>query len=140
MAAAAIHLEIVTPERRVLEEEVDEVVLPSADGYLGVRPGHTPLLTALGIGELSFVRAGAVRHVAVAEGFAEILPTRVSVLTETAERAAEIDVARAEASRGRAAKALAESLNAEDGAFRRAEVRLQRAASRIAVARRRDEG
>jgi F-type H+-transporting ATPase subunit epsilon len=133
MASGSIQLEVVTPERRLLDLAVDEIVLPGQQGYLGVRPGHTPLLVALGVGELAYVREGAARHVAVAEGFAEVLPDRVSVLSRTAERAEEIDVARARASRSRAEKVLAQVRDASDEEYRRAEARLKRAVCRISV-------
>src|SRR6266446_3834651 len=83
----SIHLEVVTPDKRVVSEVVDAVVLPGTEGSLGVLPGHTPLLTTLGIGELTYSRGGARRFVAIAWGFAEVLPDRVSVLAEIAERA-----------------------------------------------------
>ena len=89
-------LEIATPERRVLLETVDEVVMPGKLGYLGVLPGHAPLLTSLAVGELMY-RKGSERHyLAISWGFAEVLPTRVIVLAEMAERAEEIDVERAQ--------------------------------------------
>jgi len=83
----SIHLEVVTPDKRVVSEVVDAVVLPGSEGSLGVLPGHTPLLTTLGIGELAYSRGGAKGYVAIAWGFAEVLPDRVSVLAEIAERA-----------------------------------------------------
>lgn len=91
----SLTLEVVTPERRVLSETVDEVVLPGSEGSLGVRPGHTPLLTSLGAGELSYTRGGVTRRLAASGGYAEILPDRVIVLAEASERAEEIDVERA---------------------------------------------
>src|SRR5437867_212179 len=92
-------LEVVTPERKVLSETVDEVVLPGREGYLGVLPGHTPLLTSLKIGQVEY-RQGAERHyVSLAWGFAEVLPERVTILAEVAERADEIDLERAKAKR-----------------------------------------
>src|SRR2546422_5937969 len=87
----SIHLEVVTPDTRVVSEVVDAVVLPGSEGSLGVLPGHTPLLTTLGIGELAYSRGGAKGYVAIAWGFAEVLPDRVSVLAEIAERAEGID-------------------------------------------------
>ena len=99
-------LDIVTAERRVLTAEVDEVVLPGSVGYLGVRPGHTPLITGLGTGTLTWWKGGQAHQVAVALGYAEILPDRVAVLAETAESAAEIDADRATSSKARAAQRL----------------------------------
>ncbi|PYT09750.1 MAG: F0F1 ATP synthase subunit epsilon [Acidobacteria bacterium] len=95
MLPEKLTLEIVTPERRVLTETVDEVVLPGRLGYLGVLPGHAPLLTALSIGELEYRQGSVKRYLAIAWGFAEVLPSRIIVLAETAERAEEIDVDRA---------------------------------------------
>src|SRR5262245_66107105 len=103
MLPDAIQLVIVTPERQVLKETVSEVTLPGADGYLGVLPGHAPLITELGIGELSYRTTGGQSGLlAVIRGFAEVLPDRVSVLAETAELAAEIDLDRAQAALKRA--------------------------------------
>jgi F-type H+-transporting ATPase subunit epsilon len=95
MLPEKIHLEIVTPERRVLEREVDEVVLPGADGSFGVRPGHAPLLAGLAPG-VAICRAGGSEEVlALSTGYAEVTPARVTVMTETGERAADIDEERA---------------------------------------------
>jgi F-type H+-transporting ATPase subunit epsilon len=135
--APALRLEVVAPDRKVLETTADEVVLPGKLGYLGVRPGHTPLLTSLGIGEVSFVQGGKTRYLALAEGFAEILPDRVTVLAEAAERCEEIDVERARAARERAEKGMSEIKDASDEAFLRFQVKLARAVSRIAVAAKR---
>jgi F-type H+-transporting ATPase subunit epsilon len=127
MPAEAIELVIVTPKRQLLRERASEVQLPGADGYLGVLPGHAPLITELGIGEST--------HMAILSGFAEVLPDRVTVLAETAEFAHEIDVARAEAARARAEKRLASGdMNID---WDRASVALQRSLIRIQVARKR---
>ena len=104
---AKIQLEIVTPDRSLVREDVDEVQLPGAEGYLGVLPGHTPLLTTLKVGELWY-RTGSERHyLAIAFGFAEVLPDRVTILAQIAERAQDIDVERAEAAKKRAEERLA---------------------------------
>lgn len=137
MSANAIQLVIVTPQRQLLRESVAEVQLPGANGYLGVLPGHAPLMSELGIGELSYPGAPGKEpaHLAIIRGFAEVLPDRVTVLAETAELAHEIDVARAEAARARAEKRLASgdtNIN-----WDRASVALQRALIRIQVARKR---
>ena len=87
-------LELVTPERSVAVETVDEVEIPGADGYLGVLPGHTPLLVTLQVGELWYRQGGRKTYLSVAFGFAEILPDRVRVLADTAERAEEIEMLR----------------------------------------------
>jgi len=90
-------LEIVTPERRVVSETVDEVVLPGREGYLGVLPGHAPFLTSLKIGQVEY-RTGKETHLlSLAWGFAEVLPEKVTILAEIAERADEIDLERARA-------------------------------------------
>ncbi len=100
-------LEIVTPDRSLVNEQVDEVQLPGAEGYFGVLPGHTPLLATLQVGELWY-RIGQEKHyLAVAFGFVEVLPERVTVLAQIAERATEIDVARAEQAKQRAEERLA---------------------------------
>jgi len=134
MLPEAIELIVVTPERQLLREHVVEVQLPGADGYLGVLPGHAPLMTEIGIGELSYHDGGGKEsaHLALIRGFAEVLPDRVTVLAETAERAEEIDLARAEEARARAEKRLASGDTNID--WDRASVALQRALIRIQVA------
>jgi F-type H+-transporting ATPase subunit epsilon len=129
--AGSIHLEIVTPARRVVSEMIDEVILPGSEGYLGVLPGHTPLLVRLGVGQVTYRRGGARRHLAVASGFAEVLADRVSVLAEIAERAEEIDRDRAQRARDRALG----RLRGRDGEtdFKRAQVALQKALIRLQV-------
>ncbi len=89
-------LEIVTPERAIAHEQVDEVEIPGADGYFGVLPGHTPLLASLQVGELWYRKGAEFTYLSIAFGFAEVLPDRVTVLAQIAERADEIDVTRAE--------------------------------------------
>ncbi|PYT37854.1 MAG: F0F1 ATP synthase subunit epsilon [Acidobacteria bacterium] len=127
----SIHLEVVTPERRLVSEVVDEVILPGSEGSLGVLPGHTPLLTTLGIGELVYRRGGDRRYVAIAWGFAEVLPERVSILAEIAERAEGIDRERAAAARDRALRRLRERAAETD--FVRAQAALQKAIIRLQV-------
>ena len=125
-----IELEIVTPERKVLSEMVDSVVIPGTQGYLGVLPGHTPLLTGLMIGELSYIQGGKEHVLAVSHGYAEVLRGKVSVLAERCEKAEEIDVERAEKAKKRAE----EVLNRKDvpmDDFRRAELSIQRAITRM---------
>ncbi len=89
-------LEIVTPERAIVHEQVDEVEIPGADGYFGVLPGHTPLLASLQVGELWYRKGSDFTYLSLAFGFSEVLPDRVTVLAQIAERADEIDVTRAE--------------------------------------------
>lgn len=129
--ADKITLEIVTPERQVLVEKVDEVVLPSVEGYMGVLPGHAPLLAQLDVGEVSY-RVGKERHfLVVTGGFAEVLRGSVSILATASERAEEIDVERARKSRERAEAGL--RLDASEYEFHRAAARLKRALCRIQV-------
>ncbi len=132
-----MELVVVTPQKQLLRQSVTEVQVPGADGYLGILPGHAPLMTQLGIGELSYHDAGGKEseHLAIIRGFAEILPNRVTLLAETAEFAAEIDLERAEAAKARAEKHLASGDSNID--WDRATVSLQRALIRIQVARKR---
>src|SRR5215831_4862714 len=90
-----IELEVATPERQLVREQVSEVQLPGKNGYLGVLPGHAPLLSELGTGFLSYSAGGRKRYLSVQGGFVEVLPDHVRVLANTAERAEEIDVERA---------------------------------------------
>lgn len=136
MLPEAIELVVVTPERQLLRETVVEVTIPGLEGALGVLPGHAPLITELGIGELSYRTAtsGEPISLAVIRGFAEVLPDRVTVLAETAERSEEIDIARAEAAKARAEKRLASNDTNID--WDRATVSLQRSLIRLQVAKR----
>ena len=102
-----IQLQIVSVDRSLVNERVDEVEIPGADGYFGVLPGHTPLLAMLGTGELWYRQGQEKHYLAISSGFAEVLPDRVTVLARVAERADEIDVARAESARKRAEQRLA---------------------------------
>lgn len=133
MLPEAIELVIVTPTRQLLRTRAVEVTLPGANGYLGILPGHAPLMTELGIGELIYHGATKAEPISVIRGFAEILPDRVTVLAETAELAAEIDIERAEAAKARAEKRLTSGDTNID--WDRAGVALQRALIRIQVAR-----
>ena len=112
--------------------------IPGRDGYLGILPGHAPLITELGIGEISYRENGESHYLAVAWGFAEVLPERVSVLAETAERAEEINVERAEEARKRARQWLNSSDPKVD--FARAQRALTRAATRLEVVAETDRG
>lgn len=102
----ALQLLVVTPEKKVVESEADEVELPGAEGYLGILPGHTALITLLKTGVLSFKRGGRSQAYAVSAGFAEIANDRVNVLADSAEGPAEIDVASAERERSSAEEAM----------------------------------
>src|SRR6059058_3365932 len=134
MMPDAIDLVIVTPEKQLLRERVADVQMPGENGYLGILPGHAPLMTELGIGELTFQGAAqGAAPLAIVRGFAEVLPDRVTVLAETAELAAEIDLERAEAAKARAEKRLTAGDPNID--WDRAGVALERALIRIQVAR-----
>jgi F-type H+-transporting ATPase subunit epsilon len=130
-------LEIVTPDRALLREEVDEVVVPGSEGEFGVLPGHTPLLSMLKIGELWY-RQGQEKHfLAVAFGFVEVLPDRVTVLAHVGERAQEIDIARAERAKQRAEQRLAQGqLTQVDLDIERARIALLKSLLRLQVATR----
>jgi F-type H+-transporting ATPase subunit epsilon len=132
-AADTFTLEIVTPHRLVVSDQVHEVVAPGSEGYFGVLAGHLPFMTTLKIGELMYRRAGEPRHLAVSWGYAEVRPDRVIMLAETAERAEEIDLARAEAARQRAEERL-RRWGDETIDFARARAALERAVARITVA------
>jgi len=104
--ADALELEVATPERQLVREEVREIQLPGKDGYLGILPGHAPLLSQLGIGFLSYNSSGRWKYLSVHNGFVEVLPDHVRVLADTAEKAEEIDVARAQRAAERAQQEL----------------------------------
>jgi F-type H+-transporting ATPase subunit epsilon len=127
-------LEVVTPEGLLLREEVDDVVAPGELGYFGVLPGHTPFLTTLGAGEISYGVGGGRQRLTCFWGFCEVLPDRVSILAEVGERAEQIDLARAEAARDRAAAHL-KSIKDEAG-YTEAHQAYVRAVTRLSVARR----
>ena len=137
MLPEALELVVVTPEKQLLRQKTVDVQMPGEDGYLGILPGHAPLMTALGIGDLSYRTADGkdTAHVAIIRGFAEVLPDRVTILAETAERAEEIDVQRAKEALARAEKRLAENNPNMD--WDRASIALQRALIRIQVAAKR---
>jgi len=130
-----IQLSIVTPERSLVNEQVDELQIPGAAGYLGVLPGHAPLFTELKVGELSYRKGNTWTSLAVAWGFGEVLPDQVRVLAETAERAQEIDLERATRAKERAEQRL--SKGGDDVDYDRALIALQRALIRIQVAQKR---
>lgn len=127
-------LEVVTPERRVVRATAVEAQIPAFDGYLGILPGHAPLLGTMGTGELSYREGKQTRYAAVFGGYVEVLAGRVIVLAEAAERAEEINVGRARAAKERAEKILAVAGTPEEtaaparAAVARAEVRLKVAA------------
>lgn len=122
-------LEIVTPEKRVVDTAAEEVQIPGKNGYLGVLPGHAPLITELAVGEIRYRQNSSEQRLAVAWGFAEVLPNRVTILAETAEWPSEIDVERARKAKERAEQRLSSgdpSVDVERAldALHRAEARL----------------
>ena len=127
-------LEIVTPERSVVSERVDEVQVPGVEGSFGVLPGHTPLLASLQVGELWYRRGQVTSYVAVSFGFAEVLPDRVTILAQIAEAAEEIDVTRAQEAEKRAQDRL--SRPNLDMDFERARIALMKSLIRLQVASR----
>ena len=139
MLPESIELVIVTPERQLLRQTVVEVTLPGGDGCLGVLPGHAPLITELGIGELTYraKNASEAELLAIISGFAEVLGDRVTVLAEIAERPEEIDMARAEEAKKRAEQRLATASSDPNVDWGRAAIALQRSLIRIQVARKR---
>jgi F-type H+-transporting ATPase subunit epsilon len=128
--AEKLRLEMVTPYKRVLSEEVDEVTAPGSIGEFGLLPGHTPMLTTLKIGELSYRKGSELFHLAVNWGYVEVENDTVTVLVETAEPADEIDLARARAALGRAEEAM-KGRSSEDRDFMVMQAALERAMIRI---------
>jgi F-type H+-transporting ATPase subunit epsilon len=126
-----IDLQIVTPERRIVQEQVDEVEIPGSEGYFGVLPGHTPMLASLAVGELWYRKGQEKFFLSIAFGFAEVLPDRVTILARIAERAEEISVERAEAARKRAEERLATTMSDLD--YERARLSLMKAVARLQV-------
>ncbi len=130
-----IQLEIVTPDRQVVHDLVESVTIPGKGGYLGILPGHAPLLSELRTGEVVYSRDGTKHYLAVSWGFAEVLPSRVIILVQTAERAEEIDLARAAQALERAEERLKEFTDPTIDAERAREA-YQRALARLQAARR----
>jgi F-type H+-transporting ATPase subunit epsilon len=141
--AETFKLEIVTPEKKVVDTAAEEVQIPGKNGYLGILPGHAPLITELAVGEITFRGSSGSssgsnsneQRLAVAWGFAEVLPDKVTILAETAERPSEIDVERARKAKARAEQLLASGDITVDveralDALRRAETRLEVAAEK----------
>ncbi len=133
--AEKLKLEMVTPYKKVLSEDVDELTAPGLIGELGILPGHTPLLTTLKVGELTYKKGSESYHVAVNWGYLEVEEETVTVLVDTAEKADEIDLNRAKAALGRAEDAL-KTMASDDKKHAVMEAALQRALIRIQVASR----
>lgn len=128
-----LDLQIVTPDRLLVRERVDEVQIPGSEGYLGVLPGHTPLLASLAVGELWYRQGSEKTYLSIAFGFAEVLPDRVTILARLAERAEDIDVARAETARKRAEERLTHKADID---YERARVALLKSLTRLQVSAR----
>jgi F-type H+-transporting ATPase subunit epsilon len=124
-------LEIVTPEKMVVRDVAEEMQIPGKDGYLGILPGHAPLITELAVGEITYRKENYTHRLSVAWGFAEVLPDKVTILAETAERAEDIDEKRAQEAKQRAESHLA-TCNTEEE-FKRAAGDLKRADTRLEV-------
>jgi F-type H+-transporting ATPase subunit epsilon len=133
-----LRLEFVTPERALTHDDVDEVEIPGEDGYFGVLPGHAPLLAALQPGELWYRKGGQKYFAFIAGGFAEVLPDRVAILAQIAEKAEDIDIQRAEAAKRRAEDRLARPTADFDS--ERARISLLRSLMRLQVSARRGAG
>ncbi len=130
--ADVFQLEIVTPEKQVVSDTAEEVQIPGKKGYLGILPGHAPLITELAVGEIVYRKDGQPQYLSVAWGFAEVLPTKVTILAEAAERPEEIDVPRAQEAKERAEERLKSQDPSTD--FERALYALKRAEVRLDVA------
>lgn len=126
-----IQLEVVTPERLVVNDMAEYIEIPGKTGYLGVLPGHAPLITELAVGEITYRNGNQTKRLSVAWGFAEVLPEKVTILAETAEKAEDIDTARAEAAKKRAE---AELEKAGPEGNKDAQAALERANARLDVA------
>jgi F-type H+-transporting ATPase subunit epsilon len=127
-------LEIVTPDQSLVSEEVEEVVVPAWEGYLGVLPGHAPLLAVLKIGEMWYRKGSEKTYLAIAGGFLEVLPDKVTILAHIAERPEDIDVARAEAAKRRAEERFNQPTGEMD--FERARIAMMKSLARLQVAAR----
>ena len=130
--AEVFQFEIVTPERLIASGEAEEMQIPAKRGYIGILPGHAPLITELSVGEISYRAGGKTERFSVAWGFAEVLPDKVTVLAETAERASEIDVDRARRARERAEEQLRTA--DDESTVEHARAALRTAEARIEVA------
>jgi F-type H+-transporting ATPase subunit epsilon len=131
---AHLDLQIVTPDRLIVQEQVDEVEIPGSLGYFGVLPGHTPMLASLAVGELWYRKGQDKLYLSIAFGFAEVLPDRVTILARLAERAEDIDIERAESARRRAEERLAQSKSDID--YERARTALSKSLMRLQVSAR----
>ena len=133
--AQTFQLEIVTPERLLVSDAVEEMQIPGKSGYLGILPQHAPLITELGVGEISYRKGSESYRLAVAWGFAEVLPDKVTILAETAEKAGEIDIQRAQRAKQQAEEQMKKAPQGTE--YLEAEVALERAITRLKVAEKR---
>jgi F-type H+-transporting ATPase subunit epsilon len=131
--AELLKFELVTPQRKVVSEDVDEITATGTLGEFGILPGHAPFLTSLKIGELSYKKGGAVYHLAVNAGYFEVVNDMVTILVDSSERAEEIDLERAKRAQARAEEGL-KSVSSEDKQYQEMEAALQRALIRMQVA------
>jgi F-type H+-transporting ATPase subunit epsilon len=129
----SIELQIVTPDKLLVKEQVDEVEIPGTEGYFGVLPGHTPMLASLAVGEMWYRKGQERTYLLLAYGFCEVLPERVTILARLAERAEDIDVARAEEAKRRAEQRLSQ---ARDVDYERARSALMKSLARLQVSSR----
>jgi F-type H+-transporting ATPase subunit epsilon len=129
-----IDLQIVTPDKMLVREQVDEVEIPGTEGYFGVLPGHTPMLASLAVGELWYRKGQEKTYLAIAFGFAEVLPDRVTILAQLAERAEDIDTGRAEEARHRAESRIGQPKAEID--YERARTALMKSLTRLQVSSR----
>jgi len=132
--ATKINLTVVTRERKIVDAQVDEVILPATDGEIGVLPGHTPLLATLRIGPLRYRTGARIERLVISWGFAEVLPDRVIVLAEKGFLPTEIDRTEAERERAAAEREIAD-LSSHDPEFARVEARLEESIAMISVHR-----
>ena len=131
MLPTKLQLDVVTPDKKLVSEQVDEVILPGREGYLGVLPGHAPLLTALTVGMVRYKQGSEFHLLSLAWGFAEVLPEKVTILADVAERADEIDLDRARAKKAEIEKRMKEG--GEELDFAKAQAALEKALVRIEV-------
>jgi F-type H+-transporting ATPase subunit epsilon len=130
---ASIELQIVTPDKLLVKEQVDEVEIPGTQGYFGVLPGHTPMLASLSVGEMWYRKGQEKTYLSIAFGFSEVLPDRVTILAQLAERAEEIDVTRAEEAKKRAEGRLGQPKEVD---YERARTALMKSLARLQVSSR----
>ena len=129
----SIELRIVTPDRLLVKEHVDEIQIPGSEGYFGVLPGHTPMLASLAVGEMWYRKGQEKTYLSLAYGFCEVLPDRVTILAQLAERAEDIDVTRAEEAKKRAEAQLSQAKPEE---YEAARVALVKSLARLQVSSR----